>query len=102
MIERVDRDRGDAHVTEFNIWEYLAQGKDWKIWCFAANFGLAGLVSYSVSYFLPIIMREDLGFSVMMSQCLTAPVSQLNVLSVVADEEAHIRFSVTHSPSSSA
>lgn len=74
MVHRVEKDRGDAHVTEFNIWAYLAQGKDWKIWCFAANFGFAGLVSYSVSYFLPIIMREDLGFSVMMSQCLTAPV----------------------------
>lgn len=75
MVDRVERDRGDAHVTAFNIWEYLAQGKDWKIWCFALNFGMSATVVYSVSYFLPIIMREDLGFSVMMSQCLTAPVS---------------------------
>jgi MFS family permease len=37
MIDRVDRDRGDAHVTEFNIWSFLAQGKDWKVWLFAAN-----------------------------------------------------------------
>ena len=94
MIDRVDRDRGDAHVTEFNIWSYLAEGKDWKVWCFAINFGLsgtkqaeclgvimsadwfAGLVTYSISYFLPIILRDTLGFSVALAQCLTAPVSK--------------------------
>ena len=73
MIDRVDRDRGDAHITPFHFWNYLAQGKDWKIWFFAANFGFAGLVTYSVSYFLPIILRETLGFSVVKAQCLTAP-----------------------------
>ncbi|KAK5163617.1 uncharacterized protein LTR77_010566 [Saxophila tyrrhenica] len=93
MVDRVDRDRGDAHVTEFSIWKYLSEAKDWKCWCFAvrtlraksykmftdgttylqANFGFAGLVTYSVSYFLPIILRESLGFSVALSQCLTAP-----------------------------
>ena len=80
MIDRVDQDRGDAHVTPFDIWSYLAQGKDWKVWCFAANFGLSGLVTYSISYFLPIILRDTLGFSVTLSQCLTAPVSNLQLL----------------------
>lgn len=74
MVDRVERDRGDAHVTEFKLWSYLAEAKDWKCWCFAANFGLAGLVTYSASYFLPIILRESLGFDVAKSQCLTAPV----------------------------
>jgi hypothetical protein len=32
MVDRVDRDRGDAHVTPFNLKHYLAQGKDWKVW----------------------------------------------------------------------
>ena len=45
MINRVDRVRGDAHVTESNIWSYLAQGKDRKVWLFAANFWLSGLLS---------------------------------------------------------
>jgi MFS family permease len=95
MIDRVDRDRGDAHITKFNIRSYLAEGKDWKVWCFAINFGLSGtkqteclaiimsadsftgLVTYSISYFLPIILRDTLGFSVALAQCLTAPVSKL-------------------------
>jgi MFS family permease len=75
MIDRVDRDRGDAHLTPFNIRHYLKQGLDWKIWLFASNFGLSAVVTYSVAYFLPIILREGLKFSLVKSQCLSAPVS---------------------------
>lgn len=85
MIDRVDRDRGDAHVTAFDWKAYLAEAKDWKIWLFASNFGLSAVVTYSVAYFLPIILREDLGFSVVLSQTLSAPVSLL-IISVI-----HIR-----------
>lgn len=73
MVDRIDRDRKDAHVTPFNFNQYIAQGKDWKIWCFALNFGLSGAVTYSASYFLPIILRNTLGFTVVQAQCLTAP-----------------------------
>ncbi|KAK3701553.1 hypothetical protein LTR37_015407 [Vermiconidia calcicola] len=73
MNERIERDRGDSHVTKFDIWKYLAEAKDWKCWLFATNFGCAGLVTYSIAYFLPIILRDTLEFSVVMSQCLTAP-----------------------------
>lgn len=31
MVDRVQRDRGDAHITPFNLRNYLAQGKDWKV-----------------------------------------------------------------------
>ncbi len=40
------------------------------------NFELSGLVTYSASYFLPIILRDSLGFDVAKSQCLTAPVGR--------------------------
>ncbi|SMQ50285.1 unnamed protein product [Zymoseptoria tritici ST99CH_3D7] len=73
MVDRVERDRGDAHVTPFSLKNYLVQGKDWKVWFFALNFGLSGLVTYVVSYFLPIILRNTLGFYVVQAQCLTAP-----------------------------
>jgi MFS family permease len=82
MIDRVDKDRGDAHVTPFKLGKYLKQAKDWKIWFFAANFGLSAVVTYSVAYFLPIILREDLGFYLVLSQCLSAPVSSLPRLSL--------------------
>lgn len=77
MIDRVEKDRGDAHVTPFKLGQYLKQAKDWKIWFFASNFGLSAVVTYSVAYFLPIILKEDLGFSLVLSQCLSAPVSDM-------------------------
>ncbi|KAI5359824.1 Putative major facilitator superfamily, MFS transporter superfamily [Septoria linicola] len=73
MVDRVQRDRADAHVTPFNLKNYLLQGKDWKVWFFATEFGCSAVVTYAVSYFLPIILRDTLGFSVVQSQCLTAP-----------------------------
>ena len=75
MIDRVDRDRGDARVTPFHLGNYLRQAADRKIWFFASNFGLSAVVTYSVAYFLPVILRDDLDFSLVLSQCLSAPVS---------------------------
>lgn len=75
MIERVDNDRRDAHVTPFSLSFYLRQALDWKIWLYAANFGLSGLVSYAASYFLPTVLKESLGFSTVASLMLPAPVS---------------------------
>jgi hypothetical protein len=98
MVDRVDRDRGDAHVTEFNIWKYLAEAKDWKCWCFAINFGLSGLVTYSASYFLPIILRDSLGFGVARSQTLTAPVSK--AVQLTKDGMADLEHSAMSSLSS--
>lgn len=75
MIDRVDKDRADAHVTPFSLGHYLRQGLDWKIWLYAANFGFSGLVTYAVAYFLPTILRETLEFSQVASLILPAPVS---------------------------
>ena len=75
VIDRVDRDRADAHLEPFSFGHYLKQGLDWKVWFFAINFGMSAVVTYSVIYFLPILLREDLGMSLAESLCLTAPVS---------------------------
>ncbi|SMR63954.1 unnamed protein product [Zymoseptoria tritici ST99CH_3D1] len=73
MVERIERDRGDAHLTPFNLKHYLSQGKDWMVWFFAANAMLSGVTAYAVTYFLPIILRKTLHFTVVEAQCLTAP-----------------------------
>jgi cyanate permease len=75
MIDRVDKDRADAHITPFSLSNYLRQGLDWKIWLYAANFGFSGLVTYAVAYFLPTILSNTLGFSQVASLMLPAPVS---------------------------
>ncbi|KAL4890226.1 major facilitator superfamily domain-containing protein [Aspergillus ambiguus] len=73
MIDRVEKDRGDAHVTPFKLNDYLKNVYDWKGWLFTLNFAMTAVVIYAVAYFLPIVLREGLGFSVAMSQTLTAP-----------------------------
>jgi hypothetical protein len=77
MIDRVDHDRGDAHLTKFSLKEYLKVSGDWKVWFFAANFGLSAVVTYAVAYFLPIVLKDGLGYSTVASLCLPAPVSTL-------------------------
>lgn len=44
MIDRVEKDRGDAHVTPFNMKEYLQNVYDWKGWMFAFNFAMTATV----------------------------------------------------------
>ncbi|KAK5162376.1 hypothetical protein LTS14_000723 [Recurvomyces mirabilis] len=73
MIDRVDKDRGDAHLPPFSLKSYLKTALDWKVWSFAANFGLSAVVTYSVAYFLPIVLKNELGFSQVAALCLPAP-----------------------------
>ena len=44
MIDRVEKDRGDAHVTPFNLGEYLKNVYDWRGWLFAFNFAMTATV----------------------------------------------------------
>ena len=59
--------------TRFNLANYLKHAADLKVWGFASLFGLTTTTTYAIAYFLPIILREGMGFSVAASQCLVAP-----------------------------
>jgi hypothetical protein len=73
ILNRIQRDRGDA-VAEKLTWSIMAYHlRDWKIWEFAWLYFLNNVVAYSWSYFLPVILRNDMGYSVAMSQILTFP-----------------------------
>lgn len=43
------------------------------MWAFASLFGLTATMTYAIAFFLPIILRNGMGFSVAASQCLVAP-----------------------------
>ncbi|KAL5335537.1 major facilitator superfamily domain-containing protein [Aspergillus crustosus] len=74
MIDRVEKDRGDAHLTPFVLKEYLKYGLEWQGWLLlAVNFLMTAIVIYAVSYFLPIVLMQGLGFSIAEAQTLTAP-----------------------------
>jgi sugar phosphate permease len=53
--------------------KYLANGKDSKVWAYAALYMLTTTNSYSIAYFLPIILEKSMHFSVAKAQCLVAP-----------------------------
>ncbi|KAI9842060.1 MAG: hypothetical protein M1837_007485 [Sclerophora amabilis] len=73
IVARVQKDRGDAYTEPFNLKKFLAAGLDIKIWGFALMFFNSTTLSYAIAYFLPIILRNGMGFSIAASQCLVAP-----------------------------
>lgn len=73
VIAKIEKDRHDAVLESFNLKSYLANAADLKVWGFAALFGLTTTVTYAISYFLPIILEDGMGFTVGKAQCLIAP-----------------------------
>jgi MFS family permease len=70
---RVNADRGDVKTVPFDIGRYMRAATDLKIWGYAMIFLDTTTVTYALAYFLPIILNENMGFSVGASQCLIAP-----------------------------
>jgi MFS family permease len=102
VVARINADRRDVITPPFNLKHYLSHAKDWKIWFFAINFCMTSVVNYAVAYFLPIVLRNELGFSVAAAQCLNAPVSPVQFAYLGMIFHTDILFaSATSSPSSS-
>jgi MFS family permease len=74
MAERINHDRGDAAVDKFAWSKVLIHASDPKIWGFCCMFFLLNMVSTSLSYFLPTILHNGLGYSSSKSILLNAPV----------------------------
>ncbi|OJJ54955.1 hypothetical protein ASPSYDRAFT_34775 [Aspergillus sydowii CBS 593.65] len=83
VLRRLNRDRADANPEPFSLGKFLRPALDLKIWAFAfiflsvppADSCISALttLSYGIAYFLPIILRDNMGFSVGAAQCLVAP-----------------------------
>ena len=73
MVSRIERDRADAIPTRFSVGMYLKNALDTKVWGFAFLFGLTTTNTYAIAYFLPVILRNGMGFSIAKAQCLVAP-----------------------------
>ena len=72
-VARIQKDRGDVVPTPFSWPEVLKHFLDLKIYGFAATFFLLNLVSTALSYFLPIILKNGMGFSTNKAILLSAP-----------------------------
>ncbi|KAF2154456.1 MFS general substrate transporter [Myriangium duriaei CBS 260.36] len=73
MVARIEKDRHDAMLEEFRLKTYLSHALDLKVWGFAALFGLTTVLTYTLSFFLPIILQTGMGFDLALSQILVAP-----------------------------
>jgi MFS family permease len=73
MSSRIHRDRGDVHAEKFKWSKVLVHASDLKVWGFCCMYFLLNLVSTSMSYFLPMILQNGMGFSSNKSILLNAP-----------------------------
>jgi MFS family permease len=73
VIARVNLDRADATTEKFAWKKFLGPALDLKIWGFALIFGMSTTLTYALAYFLPVILVENMHFTVGEAQCLIAP-----------------------------
>ncbi|KAL8694366.1 MAG: hypothetical protein Q9224_003582, partial [Gallowayella concinna] len=95
IVRRINKDRDDVIPEKFTIARFLKPALDIKLWILAFISFLIITVTTSISVFLPIILRNGLGFSVAASQCLIAPpyvlAALLMALSAYLGDRFHIR-----------
>jgi len=73
VIDRINNDRQDAAPDHINAQKILHHLKDWKLYFWSFNLMASTFPGYAYSYFLPVILRGGMGFSVTQSQLLSAP-----------------------------
>ncbi|KAM0322578.1 hypothetical protein ACHAQA_009425 [Verticillium albo-atrum] len=73
VTSRVNTDRGDVAISSLNLRKFLRGGVDPKVWAFAVIFFNNAMVNFALANFLPIILRRNMGFSIVKSQILVAP-----------------------------
>ncbi|KAF5013203.1 hypothetical protein FDECE_782 [Fusarium decemcellulare] len=73
ILQQIDADRNDAAREPWNFKKWIASGTDLLIYGYALIFFGLTAITYAVAYFLPIILRNQMGFSLAASQCLVAP-----------------------------
>lgn len=73
IIRRVNADRGDVVAPKFKLSSFLKGGLDWRVWAYGLIAFCTNTLTYSLAYFLPLILRNNLGFSEGVTMCLIAP-----------------------------
>jgi MFS family permease len=73
IVARIEKDRHDVVAEEFNLKKYAKGALDLKVWGFAFLFMLTTTMTYAIAYFLPIILKDGMGFSPAAANCLIAP-----------------------------
>ncbi|KAI1659475.1 putative MFS transporter [Daldinia decipiens] len=72
-VARINADRKDVEPDAFSWGKVFVHARDPKVYGFACMFFLLNLVSTALSYFLPIILQNGMGFDENQSILLSAP-----------------------------
>ncbi|XDG01052.1 hypothetical protein ABKA04_000667 [Annulohypoxylon sp. FPYF3050] len=72
-VSRINADRKDVKPDPFSWGKVFMHARDPKVYGFACMFFLLNLVSTALSYFLPIILQNGMGFDENQSILLSAP-----------------------------
>ncbi|KAI1469282.1 MFS general substrate transporter [Daldinia caldariorum] len=73
VVMRVNADRGDVAVPKFRLSLFLRSGLDLRVWGYGLIAFCTNTLTYSLAYFLPLILYTNLGFSRGQAACLIAP-----------------------------
>ncbi|KAL9623168.1 MAG: hypothetical protein Q9160_002483 [Pyrenula sp. 1 TL-2023] len=83
-VRRINHDRKDGNAPEpFSLRAIAVHFSDPKLYAFSALFFLLNIVSTALSYFLPIILQNGMGFSQNRSILLSAPPYYYAIIPVV-------------------
>ncbi|KAI1267320.1 putative MFS transporter [Xylariaceae sp. FL1019] len=93
-VARIHADRKDVEPEDFSWPAIFVHAKDPKIYGFAVMFFLLNLVSTSLSYFLPQILQNGLGFSENLAILLNAPPYYYAVIPVIVSSMVGDRFRI--------
>ena len=72
-INRITKDRGDGEYDNNSLRQKLKSMFDWKLGVFCLQYYIATCAIYSLSFFIPVILKEGLHFSNMKSLLLITP-----------------------------
>lgn len=73
ILNRIARDRGDAIPEKLTLKRILTYLQDWKVWEFGLLILCNNATVYSFAYFLPIILREGFGYTLLKTYALILP-----------------------------
>lgn len=94
VLARINQDRGDAEedaVTRAKILHHLG---DWKLYFWAFNLLASAVPGYALVFFMPIILRDGMGFSTADSMLLMAPPSGSALILALAAAWAGDRYKI--------
>ncbi|KAF3059664.1 putative transporter C11D3.18C [Daldinia childiae] len=91
-VARINADRKDVEPDPFSWGKVFIHARDPKVYGFACMFFLLNLVSTALSYFLPIILQNGMGFDENQSILLSAPPYYYAVIPVLLSSMIGDRF----------